>query len=37
MITIEQAKWDLDKINKSLAEVREAMGYDALAQETRRA
>ncbi len=32
MITIEQAKWDLDKINKSLAEVREAMGYDALAQ-----
>ncbi|MDE7348806.1 MAG: peptide chain release factor 2, partial [Clostridia bacterium] len=32
MITIEQAKWDLDKINKSLAEVREAMGYDALVQ-----
>ncbi|MDE6210835.1 MAG: peptide chain release factor 2 [Clostridia bacterium] len=32
MITIEQAKWDLDKINKSLAEVREAMGYDALIQ-----
>ncbi|MDE5755951.1 MAG: peptide chain release factor 2 [Clostridia bacterium] len=32
MITIEQAKWDLDKINKSLAEVREAMAYDALVQ-----
>ncbi|MDE6372673.1 MAG: peptide chain release factor 2 [Clostridia bacterium] len=31
MITIEQAKWDLDKINKSLAEVREAMAYDTLA------
>ena len=30
MITIEQAKWDLDKINKSLGEVREAMAYDAL-------
>lgn len=30
MITIEQAKWDLDKINKSLAEVREAMAYDTL-------
>ncbi|MDE6605982.1 MAG: peptide chain release factor 2 [Clostridia bacterium] len=34
MITIEQAKWDLDKINKSLAEVREAMGYDALVQKS---
>ena len=32
MITIEQAKWDLDKINKSLAEVREAMAYDTLVQ-----
>ena len=32
MITIEQAKWDLDKINKSLSEVREAMAYDNLAQ-----
>lgn len=30
MITIEQAKWDLDKINKSLLEVREAMAYDDL-------
>ncbi|MDE7070899.1 MAG: peptide chain release factor 2 [Clostridia bacterium] len=30
MITIEQAKWDLDKINKSLLEVREAMAYDEL-------
>ncbi len=30
MITIEQAKWEADKINKSLAEVREAMNYDAL-------
>ena len=30
MITIEQAKWDLDKINKSLGEVREAMAYDTL-------
>lgn len=31
MITIEQAKWEADKINKSLAEVREALDYDGLA------
>lgn len=34
MITIEQAKWDLDKINKSLLEVREAMAYDDLIAKT---
>lgn len=31
MITIEQAKWEADRINKSLAEVREALDYDGLA------
>ena len=31
MLTIEQAKWDFGKINKSLLEVREALNYDALA------
>ena len=30
MITIEQAKWEADKINKSLAEVKEALDYDGL-------
>lgn len=32
MITIEQAKWDLGKTNKSLAEVKEAMAYGDLAE-----
>ena len=32
MLTIEQAKWDYNKINKSLLEVREALDYDGLAQ-----
>lgn len=31
MLTIEQAKWDYNKINKSLLEVREALDYDGLA------
>ena len=31
MITIEQAKWEADRINKSLAEVKEALDYDGLA------
>lgn len=30
MLTIEQAKWDYSKINKSLLEVREALDYDGL-------
>ena len=30
MITIEQAKWEADRINKSLAEVKEALDYDGL-------
>ena len=29
-MTIEQAKWEAEKINKSLAEVKDALGYDAL-------
>lgn len=31
MMTIEQAKWEAEKIQKSLAEVREALDYDGLA------